>query len=163
MYSQACLIQHRQLSAAASGALLPAMRWCFLAAAAGFGLYGLIGGHPWSTMVGVFFAVLTAGSWQSVTHLRRALQAFDSPLVVPGQVVVSTREWSDTVHYEARVSSGSGQAWAFEFLPLGRPPSEGAHDCRLHHLPGRAWPALVSLEAGLLVPRYTPKPAMPET
>lgn len=157
MYSPACQIQHQRLRATASGVLMPGLRWGFLAVALAFGAYGLIGGQHWSTMVGVFFAVISVGSWQSVTLLRRALQAFDSPLIQPGQVRISTRQWSDAVHYEAQVRAGDGQTWAFEFMPLGKAPAEGGHAGRLHYLPGMDWPALVSVEAGLLVPRYTPK------
>lgn len=162
MYSPTCLIQHQRLCAAAGGALVPGLRWALLALALAFGVFGLVGGRHWSTMVGVFFAVVTLGSWQSVTHLRHALRAFDSPLVRPGQVWISTRQWSDAVHYEARVSAGNGEGWAFEFMPLGQAPAEGSHDGRLHYLPGLDWPALVSVEAGLLVPRYTPKPVAPQ-
>lgn len=161
MYSPACLIQYQRLRAAAGGALVPGLRWAFLALALAFGAYGLIGGQHGSTMVGVFFAVVTLGSWQSVTHLRHALQAFDSPLVQPGQVRISTRQWSDAIHYEAQVHASDGQAWAFEFMPLGHAPAEGSHAGRLHYLPGMDWPALVSVETGLLVPRYTPKAVPP--
>lgn len=161
MYSKACHLQYRRLRATVSGVLVSGLRWGFLAAALVFWAYGLIGGQHWSTMVGVLFAIITAGSWQSATLMRHALQAFDSSLVQFGQVQISTRQWSDAVRYEAQVRVSDGQAWAFEFMPLGKPPAEGLHAGLLHYLPGMDWPALVSVEAGLLVPRYTPKPMAP--
>lgn len=134
MYSQACQLQYKRLRATVSGVLVSGLRWCFLAAALVFWAYGLIGGQHWSTMVGVLFAIITAGSWQSATLMRHALQAFDSSLVQFGQVQISTRQWSDAVRYEAQVRVSDGHAWAFEFMPLGKPPRRGP-PCRPAALP----------------------------
>lgn len=157
MHSDACQRQYRRLAAVTDGPTLPILRWTFaLGAAAGLGL-GIVSGRHWATVIGAFCALVAFGAWPSSAHIRRARQAYDSPQTRDGAVEVTVRQWSDDPVYTARVSCAGQPSWRFDFLPLDAPPAAGHHPARLHYLPGVAWPALVSIEAGLIFPRRQPR------
>jgi hypothetical protein len=149
--------QYEQLSALVNGGSLNVLRGVFLAAAVGFGGYGLATGRHGVTMLGAFCGIVTAGTRQIGRHLRNAQRAFHSPDIAQGRLTITTSCWSDVVHYHANVRSGRGDSWTFEFMPLGWTPAEGEFDADLHYLPDVAWPVLLVIPAGLVYPRADPE------
>jgi hypothetical protein len=159
--SDAIRQQYGQLSALVNGASLNVLRGIFLAAAVGLCGYGLATGRHGATMLGVFCAIVTAGTRQIGRHLRNAQRAFHSPDIGQGRLTITTSCWSDVVHYHARVRSERGEVWTFEFMPLGWTPAAGEFEAELRYLPDVAWPVLLVIPAGLVYPRADPEAGAP--
>jgi hypothetical protein len=111
--------------------------------------------HPLWFVVCAFLALLAWSIGDSVAHLRRAAQAATQGWQRDGRVRIEVTTWTESRSYEAVVLNGT-QVWRFEFAPMGWTPQEGEFVARFHMLPGTDWPALVRVEAGLLVPRRRP-------
>jgi hypothetical protein len=111
--------------------------------------------HPLWFVACAFLALLAWSIGDSSPHLRRAGQAATQGHQHEGWVRIEVTTWTESRSYEAVVVDGT-QSWRFEFVPVGWMPREGRFAARLYKTPDADWPALVRIEAGLLVPRRRP-------
>lgn len=111
--------------------------------------------HPLGFVACALLVLLAWSIGDSSPHLRRAGQAAMQGRQYEGWVRVEATTWTESRSYEAVVVDGT-QSWRFEFVPMGWMPREGRFEARVYKTPDADWPALVRIEAGLLVPRRRP-------
>lgn len=125
----------------------------------GLGLIVLSGmlWHPWPLMIGGFLALVGLLERRAVPNIRMALQAYANATPGTGTVVITVTHWDTDDHYHAEVRESGQPVWIYEFIPQGWHPLAETCPADIWRLEAGAPPALVMVQAGVLIPRYPPQ------
>ncbi|GAA6143449.1 hypothetical protein NBRC116584_32670 [Hydrogenophaga sp. 5NK40-0174] len=120
--------------------------------------FGIYAGQLQYFMFAILPALIAYSAHQTGPHIRAASRALRSGMQMQGLVEIEVEDSSDSQTFYATVASEPDQKWRFEFIPLGWKPAAGQMQATLYTLHGISWPALIEVQAGVIYPRYTPKP-----
>ncbi len=136
------------------------LKWVLVLASLLFAITGLYTRQTPYFIGSGLAAIIACAAHQAAPHIQAAARALDTGERSPGTVTIEVAGWSDSDKFHARIVMADSGVWRFEFIPLGWKPVAGQYPATIFRLPGLAWPALVQIEAGVMYPRYTPKPAV---
>ena len=108
-------------------------------------------------MIAAFLAFVGLAIRQSAPHVRRAARAIDAPSGSETvSILIEIERDSDSDTCYARVPTAHA-TWRMQFRPLGWKPVEGRFDGEARYVADVAWPALVVVGDGIIVPSCAPK------
>ncbi len=105
-------------------------------------------------MVAAFLGVIIFAVRRSTPHLKNAAKAITEGQKKAGSVKVE--KIYDSSACNVMVEDPILGIWHFSFVPTGWEPTEGKFPATIYHLLNVAWPVLVEVEEGIMVPREQP-------
>jgi hypothetical protein len=106
-------------------------------------------------MVAAFVGLIIFASHRSIPHIKNAARAITEGQKAVGSVKVE--KIYDSEACTTIVEDPTLGTWHFTFIPTGWKPTEGQFSATIYHLPNVAWPVLVEVKDGIMVPREKPK------
>lgn len=111
--------------------------------------------HPWPLMAAAFLGFFALVAREAEPRLAAALVAYDGARPSAGEAVIGMMPDRDTPSFRADVHEAGQAVWAFEFIPVRWSPTPGVFTANIWR-DTTGTPVLVTVESGLLVPRYAP-------
>jgi len=128
----------------------------FLAGAAIAGIAAVVLWHPVPLVIALFLGFVGLAEQKAGPNIVAALNAYDLGTPTPGKVSVTFTDWSDDCHYHVTVHEQGQVDWKYEFVPQGWQPAAQDYAARIWRIDPDGQPVLVTVEDGILIPRYVP-------
>jgi len=145
-----------------SGKYLPWARPGIAAIAAGLILTGAITSQPVFYGAALVAGLLGLAIWRTTPHLLNAVRGLTEGIRQEGTVDIRLRRLSDGEKehevFQGVVSMDHQPLWQMDFIqPRGWEPIPGLHSIQLAFIRGVAWPVVLILDDGILIPANSPE------
>ena len=145
------------LRPAVNSGLAATMHYWMIGSALALGLLSLVLWHPVPLMIGLFLGIVGLSEQSAGPNIAAAINAYDHLTPTLGEVVISSSEGDSMTHYQARVSQAGEATWEYAFIPQGWTPQDGRCPAHIWRAASGQAPLLCAVDAGVLIPRNTPK------
>lgn len=112
---------------------------------------------PIPCMFAGFFGLVAVFEREAVPNIVAALRAWDGDSPVSGWVVITVVRGDEGDSYRVVVDEPGRMRWQYQFMPQGWKPVAGRFPARIWRPDGRDAPVMAAVDAGVLIPRYTPE------